>query len=159
LAHYVLETIFDIVALSVIAFAVSRYHLFEVHKRLRWASSQGTIATMMAAIFSIVTLAASEYLVDQFGYLFGAAAAGLLLLGLRPLRRLADRIATRAVPIAAPIDQRGELDRLAFYQEQVKTAFGDGHLKPKELVMLDGSRQRQGITAEQASQVQTARAV
>lgn len=91
---------------------------------------------VFAAVFAIVGLAASEFLVDEYGYLAGAVAAGLLLFALEPLKRLGASVAERALPHVHDDATYRAGRSLDIYRAAVQGMMADGVLNDKEQDVL-----------------------
>ncbi len=140
----------------VLGYAILRHHMFDINVQLRWTVNKATLATFFVAIYSGISLAASEMLVDRFGYVFGALlviSASLAITSVRPTRRLADSLAAAAVPAGTPPHRLPLEERVGFYRQQVELAFDDGSLTPKELAMLEATRERLGLSSVEVQQV------
>jgi hypothetical protein len=91
---------------------------------------------------------------DQtLGYVFGAIAAGLLLLALHPLQRAAERIANAAMPNVNDTPAYVAFRKLEVYKTAVQSA-AEGGITPKDRRTLDALRQRLGIDEADATSIE-----
>jgi hypothetical protein len=108
----------------------------------------------VASGFVVLFFAASEGAEAVFqttlGPAFGLAAAGLLTFALKPLERMAEGLATVAVPNAKPLVQMSGPERHHLYLEQARLAWTDGDFDAKERRILDNLRERLGLSADEA---------
>ncbi len=145
-----------IMAVTILGYAVVRHRAFDIDVKIRFTIRQSTLATIFAAVFVGVQFIVSEKLGDERGLLVGAVAAGALVFALGPLQRLAERVASMAMPEARPIKERSDNDREALYQALAEEAWGDGHLTAAEMKVLDKARERLGLSLEQAHAIDVA---
>jgi len=141
-----------------LSFAVFKHGLFEGDERARIAVRGSTIAGVGVAIFLIVTQLAEGFaqnVIGRQGWVVGAISAGLLLILIQPVQRLAERIAT---PRSARKVDAGDItgaERAEVYRAQAKAAWADGSLTSQERRLLDGLRRRLEISADDASRIES----
>lgn len=121
---------------ALVAVALVRHQLFDFDRRLKWGIRRGTLAGVFVAVFFVVGTIASEALVGSYGYMLGGVAAGLLLFAIRPLERVAERVADVALPEvreAPPVATASADERRAAYRDAVRMALADGIVtRPEE---------------------------
>jgi hypothetical protein len=132
---------------TLLGYAILRTQVFDVDVRLRWTVSRGTLVAIFLGVFFVVAQIAQGYLQQTQGYVVAGVATGALLLAIRPLERLADRVANAAVPGAARLSRD---DRSRVYLEAAREAWADGSISRDERAMLDRTRTALGITADEA---------
>lgn len=138
---------------SLVAYALLRHHFLDLDLRINWTISRGTVVAILAATFLVVFQVVENALDQTFGIVVGGVVTGLMLLAIKPLERLGDRIASSLHP-------RGRLDRLdkaqreALFREQAEMVWADGVIGRKERLLLDNLRERLGITAEVALRIE-----
>lgn len=81
-----------------LAYGMLKAQLFDIDLKIKWGIRRGTVVAILGVAFVIVAEVAQNWLSDAYGYLAGGLAAGMLLLALRPLDRIATRVADRAMP-------------------------------------------------------------
>ncbi|HLE47049.1 MAG TPA: hypothetical protein VI818_02035, partial [Candidatus Thermoplasmatota archaeon] len=90
------------------------------------------------------------------GWVAGGLVCGAMLLALHPLQRFAERVASVAVPNAKAPEQLSRQERLDLFEHQLRIAWEDGSLNPKERRLLEVTRTRLGISAEDANRLELA---
>ncbi len=134
------------------AFAILRYHAFGIHARLRFGISKSAVAAVFVGVFFAVSELAQQFFGERSGNeYYGIAAAGLLVVAIAPLQRLADRLAAKAVPIQNPAVDRMVQEEI--FHEAVQAASRDGVVTRREEVHLARIADRLGIGAERALQL------
>lgn len=142
-----------ILAVCMIAYAVVRHRAFDIDVKLRFTLRQSTIAGIFVAVFVAVQAGVGEAVTARAGILAGAAATALLVFALGPIQRLAERLASTAMPDAIPLEERADADRLQLYEALAREAWSDGGINAKEARVLDVARERLGLSLEQAHAV------
>ena len=122
----------------VLGYAIVRYQILGLDVRVRWAISRSTLGALFIAVFFVASEVAQRSFEASVGPYLGIAAAGALVFALAPLQRLADRIASAAVPLASTaiaaspattaLDERAE----RIYRRAVRAAVEDGELTRAE---------------------------
>ena len=118
------------------AYAMMRTQIFGIDLRIRWTIEKGTIAAMFLAAFFVVSEFAANTLSDRYGTVLGLGAAGALVFALSPLQRMADRVATKAMPGVANTDEYRTVRRRELYQAAVESALEDGLISDRERHVL-----------------------
>lgn len=145
-----------LVPLSVLAmvllmgYGMAKAQLFEVDLTIKRGVRRGAIAGAFLAVFLVVSQLVEGMTTQTFGLVGGALASGVLLLGLAPLQRAAERLSSAVVPDARPLADRTREERAELYREQVRIAWEDGRLGLKERRMLDAARERLGLAPDVA---------
>ncbi|MBI4392320.1 MAG: hypothetical protein HY556_00785 [Euryarchaeota archaeon] len=139
----------------VATYALLRHNLFGLDFRVRWAISKSTIAAVFIAVFFVASEAAQQFFGEAFQSNYvGILAAGALVFAIAPLSRLADRLAEKAVPVAAgtgPVEASASDTRGAdAYRHAVRLALRDRRLTPGEEVALAHVAQGLGLTPVEA---------
>jgi hypothetical protein len=86
---------------GVLGYAILHYQLLGLDVKVRWGVKRGTLVLVFVGVFFVVTQVAQNYLSNSEGPVLGGLAAGLLLFAISPIQRLAERLATSAVPLVA----------------------------------------------------------
>lgn len=115
----------------------------------------GISKSFVAAVFIGVFFAASEVAQQFFGQrtgneYYGIAAAGLLVVAIAPIQRLADRVAKKAVP-SAHLD---ETSAHALYRKQAKLVWADGNITRKERRLLQQLRDHLNLPPHDAERIE-----
>lgn len=140
-------------AAAVVAYALVRHRFLDLDLRINWTISRGTVATAFLLVFLVVSQLIERMASEKLGYLSGALAAGVLLLAIKPLERLGDRVADGLHPRG----RRDGLDparRLELFREQAVMVWSDGVMGRKERLLLDNLRERLGIPPAAAAAIE-----
>ncbi|MGQ0535762.1 MAG: hypothetical protein ACT4PT_06800 [Methanobacteriota archaeon] len=143
-----------LVAAAVLGYAVVRYQLFDIDVKIRWTVKQSTVAAAFVAVFFVVSEGAALLFSGRVGPWVGIVAAGLLVFALAPLQRVAERVASAAMPGVKPVGELTLDERLAFYAEHLRVAYADGVVDAGERALLLHARERLGIGSEDAERVE-----
>lgn len=142
-----------LVTVALLAYAILRHQLLGLDVKVKWTIRRGTLAAVFLAVFFVVAQMAQNYFA-QYGVLVGGAAAGLLLFGLNPLQRFAERVADTAMPTVRAPGEMTTDDRLGLYREQLRVAYADGAVDRNERALLLSARSYLGISADEAEQLE-----
>lgn len=138
----------------IVTYAILRHRLFDLDLRIRQGVKGGTITAAFIAAFFAVSEGAQEFFSSKWGPVLGIGASAMLVFALAPLQRVADRLANAAVPTVKEVAEWTPGERRTFYREQVHIVWGDGSMSRKERTLLDHMRQRLGLTAEEAAELE-----
>jgi hypothetical protein len=134
-----------------IAWGILRHHFLGVDRTIRWGISKGTIAGLFVAVFFAATEFAQEYFGSTGGSAyFGIGAAAILVFGLSPLHRAAERLASKAAPAETSETQTEDRAREDKYRAAVRLALRDRSLSREEERVLVGLAQELGVDAMRA---------
>ncbi len=122
----------------IVAYAILRHQYLDLDVKLRWTISKTTLAGMFVAVFFMVSEGAAALFSEQWGTGIGIAAAGLLVFGIAPLMRIADKFAATAVPVQSNPEQ--------IFAAAVRAALADGHISAKEEAHLAEVAEGLGLT-------------
>ena len=86
---------------ALLAYAILKHQLLGIDVKVRFAIKTSTIAAVFLAVLFVVANIAQNFLGGQYGVVVGGAAAGLLFFAMAPIQRAAERLAEKAVPVAA----------------------------------------------------------
>lgn len=138
-----------------VAWALVRYHLFDIRLQLRWTFKQGTVAAAFLAVFFALSEGAASFLQSRTNSaLLGILGAAVLVFALAPLQRVAERAADAAVPAPKPATDLSPEERRAFYAESVQVAWEDGSLNRSDRSLLNHLRARLGLSLEEAGRIE-----
>lgn len=135
----------------ILGWALLKYQLFDFELRVKIGIRRGTVVGIFLAVFLVVAEIASNFLAGTQGYLVGGLTAGLMLFAIRPLERLAQGFADRAMPGVDASPAYAQFKKLEVYRAAVETALeGDGRIDESERRMLDTLRAKLAIHADDA---------
>lgn len=132
------------------AYGILRHQLFDVDLRLKWTIRRGAVASIFIGVFFVVAQLAQNYLTESQGWAIGGVAAGLLLFGIAPLQRMAERVADAAMPNVNEPVRRGAAEDAAAYRAAVEMALADGVVTRQEEKALARLAERLGIGSDAA---------
>lgn len=142
-----------LLASALVAYALVRHRFLDLDLRINWTISRGSVFAILAGTFIVVFQVVENALDQRLGIVVGGLATGVMLLAIRPLERLGDRI-------AASLHPRGRLDKLdgnqreALFREQAMMVWADGVIGRKERLLLDNLRERLGIDVAVAARIE-----
>lgn len=136
-----------------LGYAIVRYEVFDIDRRLRRIATGTLVATVLAAAFIVAENAAEEILAERvFGgldsaFVAGAGAAVAVTVLSVPVARASHSLVRRLIP---------ELDRdelrerkVEVYRHGLEGALADGMLEERESRTLAALRQSLGVTDEE----------
>lgn len=138
-----------------LGYAILQHQLFDIHVRIKWTIRQSTIGAAFAGVFFLASEGVEQLLAVN-GTLAGVAAAAAVTLLLRPLRKMATRVANAAMPAVSDTPEYLDGRRAEVYRAAVESGWSDGNLTQKERMMLDRLRSELGIPEEEAERVERA---
>ncbi len=148
-----------LVSLALLTRALLREQLFDFDLKVKFAIKSSTLGGIFLAVFFIVAqLVQAFFSQNGINWAFGGVAAGLLLFALRPLERLASRVADKAMPktqndTAYVQDRKQDVYRAAF-----ESANEDGRMTDKERRTLDILADSLGLTVRETHAIERAAA-
>lgn len=140
--------------LATFAYGLLKRQLFDVDLHVRWTLKQSTVAAVFVGVFFVVSESVATFFSGRTGTYVGIAAAGLLLVALVPLQRMAERLATRAMPGVEPTDQYVAFRKLEVYRAAVEGGLEDGEISVKERTMLERLRSQLAIAPGDAAAIE-----
>jgi len=143
------------VGAAMVAYGVLRYSLFDIDLKLKVSFQRSTVAAIFVAVYFLVSEAATVWFSGVSGSdYWGIVATGILLLALHRIQGLAERVAGTLMPTTKPLMALERDEQIAFYREHVDLMWMDGHLSPKDRVVLASLRTRLGLDPETAEEVE-----
>ncbi len=140
---------------ALVAIGVLRYNLFDLDLRVKISLRRSTVAAVFVGAYFLVSEIGAVWFAEVAGSEYwGIAGAGVLLLALRPIQRVAERFAERMMPGAKPLSVLGPSAQIDFYREQVDLMWMDGRLSPKDRIVLVNLRGHLGLDADTAEAVE-----
>ncbi|MEA3136895.1 MAG: hypothetical protein QOC71_1176 [Thermoplasmata archaeon] len=148
-----------ILAILVLAYAVLKHQILGIDVQVRFALSKSTIAAVFIAVFFIASEAAQQFFGDTLGSTYvGIGVAGTLVFAMAPLQKAAERLAEKAVPVAAPAGvasaPAASSRREASYRDAVRLAMRDRRVTSEERVSLFRLAEDLSIPAGRAAEIQ-----
>jgi hypothetical protein len=149
-----------VAAVGMLAYAILRHHILGIDVKVRWTISKSTVAATFIAVFFIASETAQQFFGEtlQSTYL-GITAAGALVFALAPLQRAAERLAARAIPVAAdagPVAIAAARSRREeAYSNAIRVARRDGAVSREEAGHLHRLAEELGIGAGRAHELWT----
>jgi hypothetical protein len=148
---YVCGTLF---AVPLIAYGILRTHLFDIDLRIRWTIKQSTLATIVVTFIFLLSEGADRFLSAELGNVAGLLAAALVVFFLAPLQRVAERVATVAMPNTRNTPEYVAFRKLQVYEAALTEALPDGNISERERDLLDRLRDSLGISTADADAVE-----
>jgi hypothetical protein len=150
-AVYACGTLFYV---PLIAYGILRTQLFDIDLRIRWTIKQSTIAAAVLAIVYLVSEGASRLLSAELGNVAGLFAAAVVVYFMAPLQRIAERVASAAMPNTVNTPEYAAFRKLQVYEAAVAEALqGDG-ISQRERALLNRLRESLGILPGDAAAVE-----
>lgn len=144
----------DLLFVSLLGYGILQAQLFDVDLRLKAGVSRGVLASIFIAVFFVVAQLIQNVATESLGYAVGAVAAGLLLFALRPLERVASRVADAAMPRVQQTSEYLAFRKLQVYRAALEGAYEDGEVTARERAMLDRLRAELSIAEGDATEME-----
>jgi len=140
---------------GLLAYAILKVQLFDIDLRIKVGIRRGTLALVFLFVFVAAAEVAQTVLSQSYGLAAGGLVAGLLLLAIRPLERVADRVASAAMPRADGSPEYLAFKKLEVYRAAVESAIEtDGRIDAREEIKLDRLAAKLGVRPEDARAVE-----
>jgi len=139
-----------LLAVPLIAYGVLRTHLFDIDLRIRWTIKQSTLATVVVTFIFLFSEGADRYLSAELGDFAGLLAAAIVVFFLTPLQRLAERVASAAMPNTENTPEYAAYRKMQVYEAAVSEALPDGNISERERALLNSLRDSLGISTADA---------
>jgi hypothetical protein len=143
-----------LLAVPIISYGVLRTQLFDIDLRIRWTIKQSTVAAVFIAVFYLVSEGADRFLSSEFGNIFGLLASALVVFFLAPLQRLADRVASAAMPNTENTPEYAAFRKMQVYEAALTEALPDGRISERERDLLNRLRDSLGISIADADAIE-----
>lgn len=146
----------------IVTYAVLQHRLLGLDVKVQATVKRSAIAAVFIAVFFLVgeggevlvEASVGPVLGEDLGFYLGIGAAAALAFALRPLERLADRLAHAAVPAGRTVEGMSADERLTLYREQLRIALADGRLEPKEVAFLANLQKRLELSDDDVRHVE-----
>jgi len=139
-----------LLAVPPIAYGVLRAHLFDIDLRIRWTIKQSTLATVVVTLIFLFSEGADRYLSAELGDFAGLLAAAIVVFFLAPLQRVAERVASAAMPNTENTPEYAAYRKMQVYEAAVSEALPDGNISERERALLNSLRDSLGISTADA---------
>lgn len=146
------EGLVYLVYVVLLSYGVLQAQLFDIHVRLRIAVRRSTLVALIAAGFFLAA-ELLEQVVPVDGVLLGILAAGVIVLCLRPLQRVVERLVDHLVPVSVPSRVELEAKKLDVYRAALEGALHDSVVTEKEEQILLRLRRELQITDREAARL------
>lgn len=139
---------------ALLTYAILKVQLFDIELRIKIGIRRGTVALVFLIVFVAVAEIAQSFLSAEYGLAAGGVVAGILLVAIRPLERMADRVASVAMPTATGSPEYLAYKKLEVYRAAVESALeADGRIDDREIAKLDRLAAKLGVRPEDAAAV------
>ncbi len=143
------------VGVLVLAYGILKHDILGIDRKVRWGVSKTTLAGVFVAVFFVAGELAETYFGEVLGAYGGVLAAGVLIFFLAPLQRLADRVASTAVPHSgAAVSEADKERRRSLYRSTVERFLDDGSIGDQEAQELADLAEELDIGAGTARRIQ-----
>jgi hypothetical protein len=149
-------TIPSLIFVLLLAYGMLKVQLFDVDLHIKRGLKRSTVAAIFVAAFLVVEQLVSNYFNGQFGVLFGAVVAGLMLFGLDHIRHFAGKLANEAMPNVSPTPEYVAYRKLEVYRAAFEGLNADGQVSAKERATLEKLRLKLGIAPGDAAALEAA---
>lgn len=144
----------SVAGLALLARALLRQQLFDFDLRLKKGIEKSAIAGAFLVAFLVVAQLVQNYTSTTFGVLGGALAAGLALFALRPIERVAERVADAAMPRVRDTEEYRMVRKREVYRAAVESALEDGQVTERERSVLATLADQLGLGAKEALDIE-----
>ena len=127
-----------------------KLHLFDIDLRIRWTIKQSTLAAVFVTLIFLISEGADRYLSAELGDFAGLLAAAIVVFFLAPLQRLAERVASAAMPNTENTPEYTAYRKMQVYEAAVSEALPDGNISVRERALLNSLRDSLGISTADA---------
>lgn len=143
-----------LIGTGLVAYAIARHSLFDLDLKVKWTLERGTVAAIFVAVFFVVGELAETFFAEVLGPYAGVFAAGGLVFFLAPLQRFANRVSDMAMPGTKEPSEMDAAERRELFRDQAELVWMDGQLTEKDRRVLENLRERLGIDAETANEIE-----
>jgi hypothetical protein len=143
-----------LLAVPLIAYGILSAHLFDIDLRIKWTIKQSTLAAVFLAVMFLISEGASTFLSNELGNVVGLLAAAVLMFFLAPLQRMAERVASAAMPNTDNTPEYAAFRKMQVYEAALVDALAEGGISAKERALLGHLRDSLGITPADAEAIE-----
>src|SRR5262245_4682520 len=147
-------SIAEVLFVLFMAYGILRTQLFDIDLRLAAGLRRGVIAAIVLFVFFVSAELAERFVSEEFGYVIGALAAGVLLLVHKPVERFAEQFSRAALPGVEASPEYVAFRKLQVYLEAVEAAYEDGQISKEDRVILKRLQSTLGVAAKDAERLE-----
>jgi len=141
------------------AYAILRYRFLDIEIHAKAVLAQSTLAGIVAGLFFLVSesLEQSPWVTRALPAdtpVLDVTTAAAIALALRPLQKLAARLADRVMPGVERTPEYYRRRRLDVYQAALENAMADGQVTERERTILRGLRDDLGVPTDAADRME-----
>jgi len=137
----------------ILAYAILRHQLLDIDLKVRFALKQGTVGALLAGLF-LVASEIIESVIHVEGAVLGVLLAVVIAGALHPAQKLAERLATSAMPGVRPDEIYLEGRRREVLRSAIEHAWADGELTDKECRLVRLLREELRVGERAASDLE-----
>ena len=141
--------------MAFLSYGVLRTQLFDLDLRIKVAFKWSTVASVIAVAFFIGS-EVLESVIPVEGKLLGLVSAGLVVVALRPVQKLSERVVGRLMPGVNPTPTYITRRKTEVYSAAFEVAFRDGVVTAGERAILEELRDQLSIPETEAKSVEEA---
>lgn len=142
-----------LVYVLLLSYAVLQAQIFDIDLRIQTVLQRSTVAAVIAGAF-FVGSEVLESVIPVDDVVLGILTASVIVLLLRPVQHVAERLARRAMPGVEATPDYLESRKLVVYRAALEGALQDGVVTEREREILDRLRTELEISEEDAARVQ-----
>lgn len=150
---YVSVAFVPIVYIPLVVYGILQSQMFDIDIKLKFAFKQGTIASILVAVFFVAS-ETIEQLLPVSGLAAGIGAAAAVALLLWPVRSYAQRMVDAFLPGVGPRPEYLDFRKTEVYRAAIESLGEDGVLTDRERGMLARLRQELGVDEGLATQIE-----
>jgi len=147
-------SIAEVLFVLLMAYGILRTQLFDIDLRLAAGLRRGTIAAIVLFVFFVSAELAERFVSEEFGYVIGALAAGVLLLVHKPVERFAEGFSRTVLPGVEASPEYVAFRKLQVYVEAVEAAYEDGQISKEDRAILRRLQATLGVAARDAERLE-----
>jgi hypothetical protein len=167
LLHY-LSPAAELLAASVVAFAILRYNILGISPRFRLGVKSAVAGLMFVSLFLLTQFVENVILqgkvfafAGDYGSFILSGATGIVLF--KPIEKVSDRVSSRLLPAAAAQEEAAKagaamsaavLHAEQIYHAQATYVLRDARVTDRELAFLANLRQQLGLSEEQGRRIE-----
>lgn len=144
------------VAPLLVGYGIVRYQLFDIDVRIKLGVKRTTLAGAFLAVVFVVAQLVQAFAGLMFGAIAGAVAAGLLLVAIHPLQRMAERVSDAAMPHVSDTAEYRTVRKREVYLAAVESAMDDGEITDKERNVLATLADQLGLGVKETVEIERA---
>lgn len=128
-----------------LVYGVLQAQLFDIDLKIKFAIKGSTLGAVFVVAFLIVSQLVQNLTTSALGVVAGAVVAGVLLFALRPLERMAGRVADAAMPKTKDTAEYAKFRKMEVYKATMESFLVDGKLSERESAALKRLQEKLAI--------------